>query len=202
MLGVIDYKVVNVGSILNILKKVGTRNVMVVTRPEDLKLVTKILLPGIGAFDRGVKNLKDSGLWTPLKERIVEHNIPCMGICLGMQLLTNGSEEGNLEGLSLVNAEVKKFQSQSLRVPHMGWNKVKIVNNSPLIENLPDPSRFYFVHSYYVKCNEPEDVILSTEYGQSFVSAFQRNNLYGVQFHPEKSHKFGEKIFENFARLS
>lgn len=200
MLGIIDYKVVNVGSILNILKKVGTKNVTIVSRPEQLEGVTKLILPGIGSFDKGVHNLKEMGLWQPLKEKLLT-NTPCLGICLGMQLMTKGSEEGSSEGLGLFDAEVKLFPQTVGRVPHMGWNFIRQVKNTPVTEGLPVKSRFYFVHSYYVQANSPEDVLFSTNYGVEFVSAFQKNNLYGVQFHPEKSHKFGMKIFENFVRL-
>lgn len=200
MLGIIDYKVVNLGSILNILKKIGAKDVVVITRPDQLDSVSKILLPGIGSFDKGVTNLQEIGLWEPLRKRIGEDKIPCLGICLGMQLLTHRSEEGTLPGLGLVNAEVKKFRI-GLRVPHMGWNHAVPSKVSKLTKDLPEKSRFYFVHSYYVNCFEEKDVLLRTNYEHSFAAAFELDNIYGVQFHPEKSHRFGMKILENFVRL-
>lgn len=201
MLGIIDYKVINLGSIRNLLKKIGADPYKIVESPHDLKDVTKLILPGVGSFDAGVMHLKKQDLWNPLQEIISLKKIPILGVCLGMQLLTKGSEEGNAEGLGLVDAVTKRFvPGPNFRVPHMGWNYVKFKKKSLLTKDLPEKTRFYFVHSYYVECRDASDVLMETEYaGEDFCSSFSRENITAVQFHPEKSHRFGQTVFRNFS---
>jgi glutamine amidotransferase len=159
-------------------------------------------LPGVGSFDRAMERIEALGMRSVLDEQALIVKIPILGICLGMQLLTRGSEEGVLPGLNWIPADTKKFPSlPGLRIPHMGWNYVEPCTSSPLTHNLPSASRFYFVHSYCVQVDNQNNSILKCNYGISFDSAIQNDNIFGAQFHPEKSHKFGMQIFKNFVNL-
>jgi glutamine amidotransferase len=203
MITIIDIGFGNLGSIYNMFTKVGAES-KITSDLNEIKKAEKILLPGVGAFDNAMKYIIESGLNEILKEKVLNEKIPILGICLGMQLLTNSSEEGNLPGLGFINAGTFKFRfngNENLRVPHMGWDSVIKSNESTLTENLPDDPKFYFVHSYYVKINDEADSILKTVYGITFDSAIQRENIFGAQFHPEKSHKYGMKLFDNFAKI-
>lgn len=202
MIVIIDYKMGNIGSILNMLKKINAEG-MVSSNPEDIKIADKLILPGVGSFDEGMKNLKDSGLISVIEDKVIKQKIPIMGICLGMQLFAKRSEEGVMDGLGWIDAEVKKFKfdDYNLKIPHMGWNTVTFCKHDNLLREMPEQSKFYFVHSYYFVCNDDKDVLLTTQYGHRFTSAVKKNNIIGVQFHPEKSHKFGMKLFENFVTL-
>lgn len=202
MIVIIDYGMGNLGSIYNMIKKLGYNSVI----SSDIELIqqaTKLVLPGVGAFDNGINNLNKYGIVPVLEKQVIEKKVPILGICLGMQLLTNSSEEGNCKGLGWINASTIrfKFEDSKMKVPHMGWNYVNIVRNNELFNDNTNESRFYFVHSYYVVCHSPNDVVTTTKYGHDFTSSFQHENIYGTQFHPEKSHKFGMKIFENFLKL-
>ncbi|MBI1838605.1 MAG: imidazole glycerol phosphate synthase subunit HisH [Flavobacteriia bacterium] len=200
MIVIVDYKMGNLGSITNIIKKVGYQSV-VSSDVEVIKKATKLILPGVGSFDKAMQNLKELELIGALNEKVIIQKTPILGICLGMQLLGNYSEEGNVSGLGWIDAEIKKFQLKSfpeLKVPHMGWNEVLIPNSHPLCENLPDPSRFYFVHSYHAVCKNQTNVLMKTHFGYDFDSAIHEDNIMGVQFHPEKSHKFGMQLIKNF----
>ena len=205
MITIIDYGVGNIGSISNMLKKIGEPSV-ITSNPEELKTAEKIILCGVGAFDDGMKNLEEKGLIPVLKDKVLNGKIPILGICLGMQLFTEHSEEGQLPGLGFVKGGAHKFNfkdvaaSRPLRIPHMGWNQVKATKNSPLLENMYEDPRFYFVHSFYVKTEQEDETLLQAEYGRPFTAAFEKDNILGVQFHPEKSHKFGMRLFENFVR--
>lgn len=201
---IIDYDMGNVGSIANMIKKVG--GISKVTR--DRKIISKakkMILPGVGAFDNGMSNLKKFGLLNLLNKKALKEKIPVLGVCLGMQLLTDNSEEGRLSGLSWVKARTVKFsfskKGLDLRIPHMGWNTVEQIRKNDLLTNILPHPRFYFVHSYHVVCNNKNDVIALTNYGYDFASMINHGNIYGVQFHPEKSHKFGMKIYSNFLNL-
>jgi len=203
MIVIVDYGMGNLGSVKNMFKKIGERTI-VTSKYTDIENAPKILLPGVGSYDSAVKNLKQLGLFDLIKKRVLEDKTPILGICLGMQLLTKGSEEGKMEGLGFIEGFAKKFDfsklERSLPVPHMGWNNVLIHKNSKLIKKNNDrENRFYFVHSYAVECVEKEDILTTTCYGYDFVSSFEKDNVLGCQFHPEKSHQFGMKIFKNFA---
>ena len=196
---IIDYGVGNLGSVANMLKKVGARKVIFSSDPYEIASANKVLLPGVGSFDHGMKRLNDLGISDALKTLVLRDDSLLMGICLGMQLLTEGSAEGKMPGLGFVPGKASLFPNQQgLRVPHMGWNVVNPQKLSFLLQNLPAESRFYFVHSYYVSCSDNKDILCSTHYGHEFVSAFQRGNVIGCQFHPEKSHRFGIQLFKNF----
>jgi len=201
MITILDYGMGNVKSILNIIYKVGGE----ATISSDIDKILdaeKIILPGIGSFDIGVKNLTEQGLIPVLKKKVLKEKTPFLGICLGMQLITQKSEEGKLNGLGWINAKTEKFRSlkDNLKVPHMGWNYVVVKKNSKLFKDMYDNPRFYFVHSYYVQCKDENDILATTEYGFDFVSAVEKDNIYATQFHPEKSHKFGMKLMENFVK--
>jgi imidazole glycerol-phosphate synthase subunit HisH len=200
MIVVVDYRCGNVGSILNMLKKVG-HQAELSADPARIAAANKLILPGVGAFDVGMQNLADSGLLPVLNERVRSARIPTLGICLGMQLMVERSAEGKLPGLGWISGEAVRFQPMAgaLKVPHMGWNAVVPTLGSVLTDDLPVDPRFYFVHSYYIACRDEADVLLRTRYGVEFVSAFHRENIWGVQFHPEKSHKFGMRLLANFA---
>jgi glutamine amidotransferase len=204
MITIIDYGVGNSGSIVNMLKKVGVKST-ISSDPSEIAAAEKIILPGVGAFDVGIKNLKSSGLIDVLNEQVAEKKKPFLGICLGMQLLAKSSEEGNENGLGWIDAEVMKFDfngdNGDLKIPHMGWNQIKNKKSHRILNNLGDESRFYFVHSYYMKCNQPDDGLLTCNYGIDFTCAVQKDNIMGVQFHPEKSHKFGMQLLKNFSEL-
>jgi len=201
MIVVIDYGMGNVGSILNMLKKIGAK-AMLSSKAADVAEAEKLILPGVGAFDHGMKNLDGLGLIPMLDERVRRQGTPILGICLGMQLFTLRSEEGVRAGLGWFNGETIRFKMEGpleqLRVPHMGWNTAQTVAPSSLFAHSGSDSRFYFVHSYHVMCEDPGDVLATTRYGYEFVSAVQKGRMVGVQFHPEKSHKFGMQILKNF----
>jgi glutamine amidotransferase len=202
MIGVVSYGVGNVGSIFSMLRKIGAP-ARPVSTPEELSLVDKIILPGVGAFDRGMSLLVEHGLDAALKER-VDNGAQLLGICLGMQLLGRGSEEGQLPGLGLIDAQCVRFRSDgqgSLKVPHMGWNELNVRRPSPLFAHLDDAPRFYYVHSYHLVCAESADILATTTYGLEFTAAVQRENVWGAQFHPEKSHRFGMTLLRNFSCL-
>lgn len=202
MITIIDYGIGNLGSVLNMLKRIGVEG-EVKSDLESIKDASKLILPGVGAFDTAMKKINKSNLTNVLKSKALEEKIPIMGICLGMQLLMNLSEEGIEPGLGLIDGEVKKFsfENPSLKVPHMGWNYVHTTQkDDPIIKGL-DQSKFYFVHSYYVKVKDDNNSLLKTNYGINFDSGVRKDNIFGFQFHPEKSHKFGIKLFENFVAL-
>ena len=203
MIAIIDYNVGNSGSIRNMLAHLGI--VSEITSKRDVIAVAeKLILPGVGSFDTAMRSLNTSGLESLLHEAVLGQGKPVLGICLGMQVMTRCSEEGSRPGLGWIDAQTVKLRLSSgaerLRVPHMGWNVSKPLRDSPIWTEIPDPARFYFVHSYYVQCNNQADALCATEYGISFVSAFARDNLFGVQFHPEKSHRYGMALLKSFAQ--
>jgi imidazole glycerol-phosphate synthase subunit HisH len=202
MIGIVDYGMGNLGSIRNMLKRLGVESTLV-SRPEEILALPKLILPGVGSFDAGMKNLNESGLVDALSEAVLgARRVPILGICLGMQLMARASSEGVRAGLGWIRADASRFESGdgALKVPHMAWNSVRLLHSAPLVDALPPEPRFYFVHSYYIRCEDPDDALLSTTYGIEFHSAFHRDNIWGVQFHPEKSHKFGMQLLGNFAR--
>lgn len=204
MIAIVDYGLGNLGSIVNMLKKLGHASEIVHT-PAHLTSQSGIILPGVGAFDTGMKNLVEKGWVDVLNNKVFEKKTPVLGICLGMQLMTKGSEEGKLDGLGWVEAQTIKFKSSNPRfkIPHMGWNVVNPAKSSALLkgfEQFTDP-RFYFVHSYYVENHNQSHTLLTTNYGHEFTSGFEFDNIAGVQFHPEKSHKYGLMLLKNFGEI-
>jgi len=200
MITIIDYKTGNLGSIQNILKRIGEESV-ITSDKDQIERATKIILPGVGAFDTGMRNLLELDLIDILNRKVKVEKIPVLGICLGMQLLSNGSEEGSLPGLGWIDAETIRFRFENTveyKIPHMGWNFIRQHKDSKLFENMYSDARFYFVHSYFFRSNIEEDVLLSTTYEIEFTSAIEKGNILGVQFHPEKSHKFGMRLLKNF----
>jgi len=204
MIAVIDYGMGNMGAIINMLRKLGAE-AMATSEPEVVRRAEKLILPGVGAFDMGIKNLLALGLTDVLREEVVEKGKLVLGICLGMQLFTRRSEEGELPGLGWVDAETVRFrfgeEHRKLKIPHMGWNVVTVKKQSPLFPRGGDEMRFYFVHSYHVVCGSSSDVLAVTHYGDEFVAALLHRNIIGVQFHPEKSHHFGLEFLKQFLEL-
>jgi len=205
MIVIVDYGIGNLSSILNMLKKIGVE-ATISSNISDIKKAKKLILPGVGAFDNGMRNLHDSGLVPVLNKRVAKDKIPVLGICLGMQLFSKKSEEGKRQGLGWIDAETTRFRfdqnKRGLKIPHMRWNSLIIQKKSPLFNDFYPDSRFYFVHSYHVNCNNEEDILTKTHYGFDFVSSILKGNIIGVQFHPEKSLKFGMKFLENFVKYT
>ncbi len=201
MIVIVDYGMGNLGSIANMLKKVGAA-AKISGDPAEISAAEKLILPGVGAFDHGMKNLSARGLVPLLNKRVREEKCPVLGICLGMQLLTRRSEEGTLPGLGWIAGETRRFQFADglgrLKIPHMGWNEAKPVSGALLFGGYAECPRFYFVHSYHVCCDDPADILATTSYGYEFVSAVRHDNILGTQFHPEKSHRFGLNLLKNF----
>ncbi len=203
MITIIDYDMGNVASIKNMFHKIGADDVKISREKDDILTATKLVLPGVGAFDQGISNLRAFGIYDFIREAVIDKHVPIMGICLGMQLLGRKSEEGKLEGLALLPFDTIRFNLDSeYKIPHMGWSDVSIHKNSPIVENMIDTEqRFYFVHSYHAVCDDTKDVLMTCNYGYDFVAAVSRDNVYGFQFHPEKSHKYGMEIFKNYVRI-
>jgi imidazole glycerol-phosphate synthase subunit HisH len=204
MIAIVDYGMGNLGSILNMLKKLGVP-ATISRDPAEIARAEKLILPGVGAFDRGMGGLRDLGLRDALDRRVRVDRRPVLGLCLGMQLMTRGSEEGSLPGLGWVPADTRRFSfdeaHRHLKVPHMGWNELHIAQADPLLAGFDEAPRFYFAHSYYVACDAPADVLATTQFGIEFASVIASGNVFGTQFHPEKSHKFGMRLLGNFARM-
>lgn len=201
MICIIDYGLGNPGSIKNMLNKVGIPSV-ISSSADDIRTAEKLILPGVGAFDAGMRNLHDSGLVPVIEERVKGNGVPILGICLGMQLMTRSSEEGALPGLGWIDAHTRIFtfpEEVKLPVPHMGWKEVVAEKSDILTSGMDSEARFYFVHSYRVVCEDASDALFSARYGIKFTAAFARGNIRGVQFHPEKSHKFGMTLLRNYA---
>lgn len=202
MITIVDYGMGNLGSVKNMLKYINVPS-ETTNNPEKIKSAKKIILPGVGSFDKAMQIINEKGFSKVLNHKALCEKIPILGICLGMQLLTNGSEEGSLPGLGWIPAKTIKFPKKSgIKVPHMGWNTVIKSNASLLTENMPEDTRFYFVHSFYVQVENEENSILKTTYGLKFDSAIQKENIFGAQFHPEKSHKYGMQLLRNFAEIA
>ena len=204
MITIIDYGVGNISAFQNVYKRLDIPT-QIAKSVEDLQEVEKLILPGVGAFDNSMSQLNQSGMRERLDELVLVQKIPVIGICVGMQMMGLQSDEGQLEGLKWIDANIRKFDESTLhqrtKLPHMGWNDVFPKNAHPLFEGLEKDSIFYFLHSYYFECNNKEDILATSDYGVSFTSAAHHDNIFGIQFHPEKSHQYGEKLLHNFAKL-
>jgi len=202
---VVDYGMGNLGSILNMLRKVGVAAGLS-QGPEDVLKAGKLILPGVGAFATAIGNLRARGYVDALNRKVLAEKTPILGICLGMQLFSKRSEEGGEPGLGWLDAQTVRFQfpaaGRQPKVPHMGWNSIRLLRESPLFPEAEDDRRFYFVHSFHMQCNDGRDVLARTFYGGEFTSAVCRGNIVGTQFHPEKSHRFGLAFFKAFAAWS
>jgi glutamine amidotransferase len=204
MITVIDYGLGNILAFLNAYKRLDIPAKVAKTSSE-LEGATKLILPGVGAFDHAMELLQRSGMRQTLDDMVLERSVPVLGICVGMQILASASDEGQLHGLSWIDGRVKKFDttlfSHRTQLPHMGWNDVMPVTRSGLFAGLENDARFYFLHSYYFHCADREHVLAQTDYGITFSCAVHFKNIYGVQFHPEKSHHYGALLLKNFAEL-
>lgn len=203
MIVIVDYGMGNLRSVQTRVEKLGF-DARLSSVPEDIFRADKLILPGVGAFGTGMKNLWRLNLIEALNQRVLKDHTPVMGICLGMQLMTEWSEEGDQPGLGWFKARTVHFgfkEGESLRVPHMGWNTIEKKRDHPLLAEVPDHAEFYFVHSYYVECDNPEDVLATATYGREFAAVIHRANLYGTQFHPEKSHQSGANLLKAFLEL-
>ena len=202
MIVILDYGMGNTGSIINMIRRIGG-DAVISADERDIFTAAALILPGVGAFDNGMKRLRASGMLPLIEKRVFEDKIPFLGICLGVQLLFDSSEEGTLPGLGWIPGMVKRFDFSGtnvngLKIPHMGWNLVTPKQDHPLFVGLGADARFYFVHSYHAVCSDEHHAIAFAEYGYSFACAVQKENIFGVQFHPEKSHKFGMTLLKNF----
>jgi glutamine amidotransferase len=202
MIIIVDYGVGNLGSIKNMFKKAGFK-AEPSSDPAVLGNADKLILPGVGAFDAAMRKFRETGLVSVVGELVLEKKIPVLGLCVGLQLMSKGSEEGKEAGLGWFDAETVRFKFDAehahLKIPHMGWNEIHICREHPLVAGLDAGSRFYFVHSYHVVAKETDAVLATTEYGVTIHSILGRGNILGAQFHPEKSHKFGLQLLKNFA---
>ena len=200
MIAIIDYGMGNLGSVKRKLDRLGVRSVITCVA-EEIRDSEKLILPGVGHFVNAIHEIRSRGLWDLLNREVLSEKKPILGICLGMQLMAKKSEEGDVAGFGWFDAEVVRFQVQDklkYKVPHMGWNQVVQKKPGVLFENINPSENFYFVHSYHIKCNDQSDVLTETEYEYPFVSSIQKDNIYGVQYHPEKSHDGGEMMLRNF----
>ena len=196
---IVDYGMGNLHSVYHKVKKISSDTILS-SKPEDILSADKLILPGVGHFSKGMENLKSLGLIEPLNEAVLTNKTPVLGICLGMQLFTEHSEEGDADGLGWIKGETKRFKLDEfdLRVPHVGWNELKVKKETRLFDGIPTDYKYYFTHSYYVSCTNPNDILTTTKYGVEFISSIQSDNIAGVQFHPEKSHLNGVNLINNF----
>jgi glutamine amidotransferase len=203
MLAIINYGLGNLTSIRNMCKRIGV-DAEITNDAATIEGASRLILPGVGHFKKGMENLHESGLKRLLDRLVLEEKRPILGICLGAQLMTAHSEEGDTDGLGWVDADTIRFREDGLnglKVPHMGWREITVAGDGPLWADLPGEPRFYFVHSYHFQFRQPAEVTATARYGYEFACAFRKGNIFGTQFHPEKSHKFGMKVLENFADL-
>ena len=204
MIAIVDHGMGNLGSVQNMLRKIGAESV----RSADADVIRhadKLVLAGIGAFDGAADRLAELGLVDVLNEMVLDWHVPVLGICLGMQLMARSSDEGSQTGLGWLDAEVRRFSfpvGVNLPVPHVGWQEITPTRRSPLFDPADGETRFYFSHSYHLVCHDPTDVAATATYGYEFAAAVHRGHILGTQFHPEKSHVFGAEVYRRFVRLS
>lgn len=204
MITIIDYGLGNINAFVNVYERLKIP-VTIAQNKEQLRAATKLILPGVGAFDYAMTKLNNSGMKETIKELVFNNKLPIMGICVGMQILADSSDEGNMQGLGWIEGKVKLFDTSNLRfktkLPHMGWNTINPIKGNPLLSTFDTESRFYFLHSYYFEPLNSESVIAITDYGNKYASAVNKENIYGIQFHPEKSLSNGMQLLKNFADL-
>lgn len=204
MIGIIDYGSGNIQAIATIYKSLNIE-CQVLNKPKDLKQADKLILPGVGAFDATMQQLIDSGLKDELNKLVLEKKVPILGICVGLQVMGYGSDEGELQGLGWIPGTVKKFNINKIeskpKLPHMGWNTIKDIQNHSLFKGIDNEFGFYFVHSFYFECEKEQNILTTSNYGGEFTSSIYANHIFGTQFHPEKSHGNGVQLFKNFAEL-
>ena len=204
MIGIVNYGSGNIQAIANIYNRANVPY-QIITEPSQLKKSDKLILPGVGAFDATMQELVNSGLKEELDEQVLVYGKPVLGICVGMQILSKGSDEGKLNGLGWIDGTVRKFDVLKIKekpfLPHMGWNSINPLIDHPLFEGIDKDLGFYFVHSYYFETENPSNTLCNTFYGESFSSAVYKGQIFGVQFHPEKSHSNGIKLLSNFAKI-
>lgn len=204
MIAIINYGLGNIKAFANVYKNLNVPFI-IAGRLSELKDATKIILPGVGAFDHAMELLNNSGMRNELEDSVLNNKIPVLGICVGMQILANISQEGKLNGLGWIEGEVIKFSpsinDKSMIIPHMGWNNVKLLKKNNLLSGIDENARFYFLHSYYFQCKDNENCVAVTDYGTQFACVVNSKNIWGVQFHPEKSHQWGVQVLKNFAEL-
>lgn len=204
MIMIVDYGLGNILAFANMYKRLNI-DIAVAKCGEDLKKATKIILPGVGAFDHAMERLENSGMRQALDDLVLREQVPVVGICVGMQILAESSEEGKRPGLGYIRGRVLQFRMapdhQTLPLPHMGWNDVEPSRENRMFSGLETEARFYFLHSFYIECADTEDILATTKYGLEFASAVHHGNVYGIQFHPEKSHHWGKQLLKNFSDL-
>tara|TARA_B100000508_G_C11435558_1_gene265828 strand:- start:235 stop:849 length:615 start_codon:yes stop_codon:yes gene_type:complete len=202
MIVIIDYGAGNIKSIVNMLKRIGVPSI-ISNQPNEIARADKLILPGVGHFGHGMRNLQNTGLLEVIEEKVLQEKVPILGICLGAQMLGKGSEEAVESGLGWIDMEVKMFDKEkmdnNLKIPHMGWNEIKGKKASKLLNDTAENARFYFVHTYHMVTDKSDIVLAESNYGYSFVAAVEYENIYGVQFHPEKSHKYGMNLLQQFS---
>ncbi len=202
MITIINYGIGNVASIANMFKRIGQKT-SIALDAGDVEKAEKLILPGVGSYDAAVKELQDRNLWSSINNRVLGDKIPILGICLGMQLLCSSSDEGREPGFGWIEARCHKFRFEpgtDIKVPCMGWNHIDLKNDEPIFEDLDHP-KFYFVHSYHVVCEDDRNCIATADYGYAYPAAIRKDNIYGVQFHPEKSHRYGMQLLKNFSGI-
>ena len=204
MISIINYGVGNVRAFLNIYDKLGYE-AQLLDHPNQFKSTTKLILPGVGHFDYAMLKFKEFPLYSAICDHVLNNQMPILGICVGMQMMARGSEEGKEKGLGWIDADILKFDKNKIpykpHTPHMGWNDVIIRKKNKLLNGFPTISNFYFLHSYYISCDDNSQIVATSEYGINFTSIVNNKNIYGVQFHPEKRHHFGIKLLENFSKI-